>query len=681
MEEEKDRRSDPNNLHQRDFRDIEPALEPKGMDEVDRVRESQLDLQTDAARTDSAWEGEAVEPPSKDNTVTVKSREPSGLSGHLVLLLLVACFIIWDGWDRPFNPKGHANLPASGRYTSANRIVVDFVDDITEKQIGAINATNHIQLEYNSIHARHSKLMVATVPAERQVQVLVTLAKHALVESAEPEYRYERFMVPNDAEYSKQWHLTSIDMEKAWDITRGKGVTVAVIDTGVAIEEEPGAIQVTDLANTNHVRGYDFPGNDDLADDVQGHGTHVAGTIAQSTNNGRGGAGIAFEATIMPIKVLDDSGQGTNADIADGIRFAADNNADIVNMSLGGPNRSQIIEAAVDYAKSKGVTLICAAGNSGKNEVLYPAGYPQCIAVSSVGPSGKMAYYSTWGDHVDIAAPGGDLRNGQQGGVFQSTVQNGRDVFKALQGTSMACPHVTGVAALIHSLGTTDPDEIRNVLRRTATPRTPKDKYGSGILNAYEAVSSISTAGNFKRTNVVLVLGLGGACLFFGFRKDLGRHLINRYRVELLAVVIGMALPEVIKLVFGFDSYVNLLGHSVLVPTIAIMKSHDVRRRTMMSWVTVGLVCNLTGNWILGVVPFPVLDAWRISLWYLVNLAVGGVIIYKLLYVSVQGKKAPHEMTQEDGSHLGMKKAGLAERYHAKQVLTCPFPVSRSSTG
>ena len=159
---------------------------------------------------------------------------------------------------------------------------------------------------------------------------------------------------PNDPFYSQQWNLHNIGMEGAWSQNKGSGVTVAVIDTGVT--------QVTDLAETKFVKGYDFVNDKEAADDDNGHGTHVAGIVAQATNNNYGVAGVAYEASIMPLKVLSDYGGGTIADIAEAIKFAADNGADVINMSLGGGGDSKLMKEAIDYAYQKGVVINAAAG-------------------------------------------------------------------------------------------------------------------------------------------------------------------------------------------------------------------------------------------------------------------------------------------------------------------------------
>lgn len=284
---------------------------------------------------------------------------------------------------------------------------------------------------------------------------------------------------PNDQYYSKQWNLHKIGVEGAWSQTKGSGITVAVIDTGIT--------RVRDLYETKFVKGYDFVNDREEAKDDNGHGTHVAGTIAQATNNKYGVAGIAYEANLMPLKVLNSYGGGTVADIAEAIKFAADKGADVINMSLGGIGESQLMKQAIDYAHRKGVAIVAAAGNENANGASYPARYPHVIGVSAFGPDGERAPYSNFGGGIDISAPGGS----DAGKILQETIdENGEGVFLGFQGTSMASPHVAGVTALIKAAGIKEPDEILKVLKQSA--RVIQDDglnyYGAGQLNAEAAV-------------------------------------------------------------------------------------------------------------------------------------------------------------------------------------------------
>jgi hypothetical protein len=312
---------------------------------------------------------------------------------------------------------------------------------------------------------------------------------------------YKQFSAtPNDPRYGEQWNFQMVGAEAAWKRSRGTGVVVAVIDTGVSGTASGKGQACRDFGSTAFTAGYDFVNNDADPYDDHGHGTHVAGTIAEATNNSEGVAGLAYGATIMPLKVLSAAGSGTSADIADAIRWAADKGANVINMSLGSPFPDAVIRNACTYASKKGVVIVAAAGNSGKQGVGYPAAYSECIAVSSVGPSGKLAGYSSWGKQVALAAPGGDIggysdRN-ESAGILQNTNLPAEfggegDGYYAFQGTSMASPHVAAAAALVMAQGVKDPAKVRKALLESAVKVTGGDvkKYGAGILNVDKATA------------------------------------------------------------------------------------------------------------------------------------------------------------------------------------------------
>ncbi|MDY6937629.1 MAG: S8 family peptidase [Cyanobacteriota bacterium] len=419
--------------------------------------------------------------------------------------LLACLFSIGLGWAL-FNFQG---LAARGTYDT---LVLDFREDIPADRIDRtlqdIADRYDVSPRLNSEFSASDRLYV--VRGDRQLLDRLRKSEIAdLTEYIEPNYTYglpepigetsrsgidgtvdetanisPTLKGPNDPMYSKQWNLQNIDVESAWQETHGEGITVAVIDTGVT--------QVPDLKETELVEGYDFVNDRTAADDDNGHGTHVAGTIAQSTNNGYGVAGIAYKAQIMPLKVLAASGGGTISDIAEAIKFAADNDADVINMSLGGGGESSAMKEAIEYAHNKGVVIIAAAGNANQNAAGYPARYDRVIGVSATDAAAEKAPYSNFGAGVDIAAPGGDTRNGDAGGILQNTIdgRSGNSVFAAFQGTSMASPHVAGVAALIKASGIDNPEEVAEILQQSARPvsEDPLNHFGAGHLDAAAAV-------------------------------------------------------------------------------------------------------------------------------------------------------------------------------------------------
>jgi subtilisin family serine protease len=286
------------------------------------------------------------------------------------------------------------------------------------------------------------------------------------------------------------------------------------------VESGPGSWEPTryqqapDLAATHFLAGKDFVNNDDHANDDEGHGTHVTGTIAQSTDNGIGVAGAAFDTTIMPVKVLGAAGYGTYQQIADGIYYAVNNGADVISMSLGGGSPAQTLEDAVAYAYNHGVTVIAACGNSNTPTCDYPAAYDSyVIAVGATQYDGARAPYSSYGPSLDVAAPGGNTGLDQNGdgyadGVLQQTfgdtpVDWG---YRFYQGTSMATPHVSAIAALLISTGVSGPDAVGEALESTAKDLgTPgwDQQYGWGLVDAYAALNYYHVAADFNYDGAV----------------------------------------------------------------------------------------------------------------------------------------------------------------------------------
>jgi serine protease len=320
---------------------------------------------------------------------------------------------------------------------------------------------------------------------------------------------------PDDRYYSLlQWNLTQMNAERTWGIQKGKtSVAVAVLDSGVAYEDyaDPRTGQVfrkaPDWGDTKFLPGYDFVNGDDHPNDDNGHGTHVASTIAEATNNGTGTAGLAFGCAVLPVKVLDAAGDGTFFDVAEGIDYAASyveggaHPVKVINLSLGSEGTSQTLTSAIDRAVSAGVLVVAAAGNSGKSLVEFPANLGNVVAVGALDARKERAFYSNTGADLDLVAPGGDCdRDDNADGfvdcVFQQTFdpdfldlgRYDRFCYCGLDGTSMATPHVAAAAALLFSQGFTDPAAVRAALEQTAerlggAPADGRnDTYGHGLV-------------------------------------------------------------------------------------------------------------------------------------------------------------------------------------------------------
>lgn len=402
-------------------------------------------------------------------------------------------------------------------------VIVRYKDGTTGKAKQKVEAKTGTETE-QSVPGGSQQLDIED--GESVAATVKELNKDPRVAYAVPNFRaHASGFIPNDPGFKMQWNLAgpySINMPDAWVLATqrgapgGRGAVVAVLDTGVAYQRYKRYRRVPDL--NRFVRGYDFVGDDKHPNDQNGHGTHVAGTIAETTNNGIGAAGIAYGAKIMPVRVLDSDGAGDTVAISRGLRFAARRRVSVINLSLefdASVRASQIpdIVRAIRYARRKGVLIVAAAGNQAASLTAYPARARNVMAVAATTVRGCQADYSNSGFDLDITAPGGGTdaantdtpydarvcRPDEPGPyIFQQTFTRGVRTFGlpgGYEGTSMAAPHVSGVAALViatQRLGTRpSPRAVEAHLERTSRDIGAPGfdpRYGHGLLDAAAAL-------------------------------------------------------------------------------------------------------------------------------------------------------------------------------------------------
>ncbi|MFH1566228.1 MAG: S8 family peptidase [bacterium] len=345
-------------------------------------------------------------------------------------------------------------------------------------------------------------VQVIDVGGKRVGEIVSAYARNSRVEYVEPNYIASALV--NDDEFERQWGLNNtgqqtcntvgdicvkgtpdadVDAPEAWNITTGSPeVRIAILDSGID-QDHPDLMDKIE-ANVEFT-------DSETVNDLYGHGTHVAGIAAADTNNEIGVAGVGYESTLMNVKVLGDTGYGAYSWIAEGIIWAADNGADVINLSLGGPRKSNTLKAAVDYAWGQGVVIVAAAGNSSNTSKTYPGYYDKCIAVAATNNNDVKASFSSYGSWVDVAAPGENVYSTFPNHTFYLQTVYGRSQnYDFGNGTSMSTPFVAGIAALVWAENPTlSNQDVRNRIEQTADAVAGTGSYWTwGRVNACNAV-------------------------------------------------------------------------------------------------------------------------------------------------------------------------------------------------
>jgi thermitase len=331
-------------------------------------------------------------------------------------------------------------------------------------------------------HARFASSAPGRVRAAHQARIMPLLRHVGTTRPAKPAARAtvpraapapkqpaaQPTVLPNDPDWSQQWGLRQVGAPDAWALvpSSSRPVVVAVIDSGVDPSQ-------ADLQGA-FVPGADFADSTGSTVDQYGHGTLVAGVIAARGNNGQGVAGVCWTCLIMPIKVLDASGSGSAANVALGIRWAADHGAAVINMSFVLTSPDPDVEAAIAHAHAQGVIVVAAAGNAGNGEPTYPAAYPYVVSVAASDDGDHLYPWSTFGSWVTLAAPGCTVTTALGGG------------FSPFCGTSAAAPLVAGLAGLGYAAGATSEAQLEAALERTAKPLP--GSVGSGRVDALQLI-------------------------------------------------------------------------------------------------------------------------------------------------------------------------------------------------
>lgn len=412
----------------------------------------------------------------------------------LLVVLLLLCLTaggLWPVDAQQVDPAGN-NVVSAEDY-KAGEILVKLKEGVStlsaERVLQQYTATL-----VDSLYG--SEVELWQVPEGSELETVEQLNDDPNIEYAEPNYRiYALDIVPDDPSFGRQWAHPIIHSPAAWGITTGStAMTIAILDSGIDPEHP-------DLWS-KILAGYDFVEDDNTPTDENGHGTHVAGIAAAATNNGVGVAGMDWNARIMPVRVLDRVGGGYTSDLVAGIDWAYQHGAKVLNLSLGGPFESPAMQDAINRAHAAGTLVVAAMGNKSSNTPVYPAALANVLAVAATGPTDDRAYYSNYGSHCDVAAPGGAMSGlHDPSGIYSTmptydvymTEEHGYSTnYDYVQGTSQAAPYVSGLAALLWALEPDlTPDQVQNTIETSAVDKGAPGwdpYYGHGRIDALAAL-------------------------------------------------------------------------------------------------------------------------------------------------------------------------------------------------
>jgi subtilisin family serine protease len=356
-----------------------------------------------------------------------------------------------------------------------NALVFQFPDSLKDEKIFSISGVVNVEEDkyFKWIESDEENIRNTPFPTMESVMEKINPPDFEQIIPADvwTDVTFENKLKTTDEEKEIPWGVKRVNAPKAWGTLQGEKVKVAVIDTGVDYTHPEIA--------PNYVGGYNAISTSTLPMDDHGHGTHVSGTIG-AIKDAKGVVGVAPKVSIYGVKVLDKNGSGTYSDVIAGIEWAANNKMNVINMSLGGRQGTDSLKKVIEIAYKSGITIVCAAGND-SGAVNYPAKYDESLAISASNSSDGLAYFSSRGPEIDFIAPGVSIYSTYKGGGY-----------KTMSGTSMASPHMAGLAALVVGMGITKPEEVKNVLTKAAVSlNLPPEKQGAGLVDAGKLIANL----------------------------------------------------------------------------------------------------------------------------------------------------------------------------------------------